>query len=117
LLLLLLVHFHKMEESTKRKHTSLIHELIQGKELTKQLSNHLVSSSPMSHQTNELFVEKILLSYEKALTMLNWGSIMGEAKTTSGNIMDSHCSFTNGGSPRSEVVDRELEHKAALKKR
>ncbi|KAG4914103.1 hypothetical protein JHK82_054686 [Glycine max] len=106
-----------MEESTKRKHTSLIHELIQGKELTKQLSNHLVSSSPMSHQTNELFVEKILLSYEKALTMLNWGSIMGEAKTTSGNIMDSHCSFTNGGSPRSEVVDRELEHKAALKKR
>lgn len=106
-----------MEESTKRKHTSLIHELIQGKELTKQLSDHLVSSSPSSHETNELLVEKILLSYEKALTMLNWGSIVGEAKTTSLNIMDSRCSFTNSESPRSEVVDREFEHKAVFKKR
>ncbi|KAL2661618.1 hypothetical protein GLYMA_03G256700v4 [Glycine max] len=106
-----------MEESTKRKYTNLIHELIQGKELTKQLSDHLVSSSPSSHETNELLVEKILLSYEKALTMLNWGSIVGEAKTTSLNIMDSRCSFTNSESPRSEVVDREFEHKAVFKKR
>ncbi|CAJ1961270.1 unnamed protein product [Sphenostylis stenocarpa] len=106
-----------MEESTKRKHTSLIHELIQGKELTKQLGNHLVSSSPSSYETNELLVEKILLSYEKALTILNWGSIAGEAKTTSGTRMDSHCSITNGGGPRSEVVDREFEHKSVFKKR
>ncbi|WVY94760.1 hypothetical protein V8G54_033848 [Vigna mungo] len=106
-----------MEQSPKRKHSSLIHELIQGKELAKQLGNLLVSSSPASLETNELLVDKILSSYEKALTMLNWGSIVGEAKTTSTTMMDSHCSFTNGGSPKSEVVDRELDHKAVLKKR
>ncbi|BAT87858.1 hypothetical protein LR48_Vigan09g161800 [Vigna angularis] len=106
-----------MEQSPKRKHSSLIHELIQGKELAKQLGNLLVSSSPSSHEANELLVDKILSSYEKALTMLNWGSIVGEAKTTSATMMDSHCSFTNGGSPKSEVVDRELDHKAVLKKR
>ncbi|KAL2345894.1 hypothetical protein Fmac_007179 [Flemingia macrophylla] len=102
-----------MEDSPKRKHTSLIHELIQGKELAKQLSNHMVSSSPSSHETNELLVEKILWSYEKALTMLNWGSTVGEAKTTT--MMDSNSSFS--GSPKSEVVDREFEHKAVFKKR
>lgn len=107
-----------MEESTKRKHSSLIHELIQGKELAKQLGNHLVSSSSASsHETNGLLVAKILSSYEKALTMLNWGFIVGEAKTTSGFMRDSHCSFTNGASPKSEVADREFEHKAVLKKR
>ncbi|XP_027353072.1 probable WRKY transcription factor 53 [Abrus precatorius] len=104
-----------MEERTKRKHFSLINELIQGKELAKQLSNHLVSSSPSSHETNEFLIEKILSSYEKALTVLNTGTVVGETMTTSGNMMDSHCS-TNG-SPRSEVVDRELEHKSVFKKR
>ncbi|XP_020211127.1 probable WRKY transcription factor 30 [Cajanus cajan] len=96
-----------MGESTKRKHTTLIHELIQGKELAKQLSNLMVSSSPLTNETNGLLVEKILSSYEKALTMLN--------KTNT--MMDSNSSFTNGGSPRSEVVDHEFEHKAVFKKR
>ncbi|RDX60179.1 putative WRKY transcription factor 30, partial [Mucuna pruriens] len=90
-----------MEESRKRKHTSLIHELIQGKELAKQLSNHLLTCSPSSHETNELLLHKILSSYEKALTMLNWNT-----------MMDSHSS----GSHTSEVVDREFEHKAVFKK-
>ncbi|KAK7332758.1 hypothetical protein VNO80_29513 [Phaseolus coccineus] len=106
-----------MEESTQRKFSTLIHELIQGKELAKQLGNHLASSSPSPHETNELLVDKILSSYEKALTMLNRGFIVGEAKPTSGIMMDSHCSFTNGASPKSEVADREFEHKAVFKKR
>ncbi|KAK7338038.1 hypothetical protein VNO77_18635 [Canavalia gladiata] len=100
-----------MEESiTKMEHIgNLINELIQGKELAKQLSNHLVTCSPSSHEANEFLIEKILFSYEKALTMLNWGSALGETKTTSS-------SFTNG-TPRSEVVDHELDHKALFKKR
>ncbi|KAK7397422.1 hypothetical protein VNO78_18593 [Psophocarpus tetragonolobus] len=96
-----------MEVGTKRKHTSVIHQLIQGKELAN-------SSSPSSHETNVLLVAKILLSYEKALTMLNWGSILGEAKIT---MMDSHCSFTNGGTLISEVLHHEFDHKPVFKKR
>ncbi|KAK7285827.1 hypothetical protein RJT34_20609 [Clitoria ternatea] len=95
------------ETTTNRKHVNLINELIQGKELAKQLSDHLVSSS---HDTNEFLIEKILSTYEKALTMVNW------RPTNSGNMMDSNCSLANG-SPISEVVDHEFEHKAVFKKR
>ncbi|KAJ1413780.1 WRKY domain [Sesbania bispinosa] len=104
-----------MEETTKRKHVTLINELIQGKELVNQLSSHLVSS-PSSHQTNEFLIEQILSSYEKAISMLNSVSNVGVGgiMTPNGNIMDSHCS---DGSPRSEVMDLEFEHKAVFKKR
>ncbi|KAJ1414701.1 hypothetical protein SESBI_18643 [Sesbania bispinosa] len=105
-----------MEDTTKRKHVTLINELIQGKELANQLSSFLVSS-PSSHQTNEFLIEQILSSYEKAISMLNSVSNavgVGEIMTPNGNIMDSHCS---DGSPRSEVMDLEFEHKAAFKKR
>lgn len=105
-----------MEETIEREQISLINELIQGKELAKQLCNHMVPSSPSSHETNGLLIEKILSSYEKALTMLNWGSNVEDTKTKSGNIMDSNCSFTNG-SPISEVIDHEFRHKAVSKKR
>ncbi|XP_061353020.1 probable WRKY transcription factor 53 [Gastrolobium bilobum] len=105
-----------MEETTKREQINLINELIQGKELSKQLFNHLFSSSPSSLETNEFLIEKIISSYENALTMLYLGSNMGEIKTTRGSMMDSHCSFTNE-SPRSEVMDHESKHKAVYKKR
>ena len=102
-----------MEDTINEEQLSLINELIQGKELAKQLCNHLVSSSssPSSHETNEFLIEKILSTYKKALTVLNWESDVGEIKTT-----NSHCSSTDG-SPRSEVMDEEFKHKHAFKKR
>lgn len=106
-------HLHKME------HVSLIDELIQGMELAKQLSDHQLvsSSSPSSQETNEFLLDKILLSYQKALATLKHGSNAGESpKTTSCSVMDSHCSFTSE-SPRSEVMDLEFQHQAVLKKR
>ncbi|KAI3693421.1 hypothetical protein L6452_33256 [Arctium lappa] len=62
-----------METGKKRP---LINELTQGKELAYQLKNHL--DKTMSAQTCEFLVEKILSSYEKALSMLNWGSTFDE---------------------------------------
>lgn len=94
----------------KWEQVSLISELIQGKELAKQLCTHLLSSSsPSSQEENEVLIDKILSSYEKALSMLNWG----ETKIKKG---DSHCSFT-GGSPRSEVLDQGVKHNDSFKKR
>ncbi|XP_027335908.1 probable WRKY transcription factor 53 [Abrus precatorius] len=120
-----------MVDNMKCEQVGLIDELMQGKELAKQLCDHLVSSSlpsspsssstttsppPSSHETNEVLIEKILISYEKALAMLNWKTTEGERKTKNGSMMDSHCSFTNG-SPRSEVQNLEVKHKDVFKKR
>jgi len=100
-----------MEETTKRKRVSIINELIQGKELAKQLSNHVILSS---NETNEFLIDNIISTYQKALTMLNVG---GVTKTIDGKMKDSHSSFTNE-SPKSEVsIDQEFNHKALFKKR
>lgn len=103
----------------------LIDELMQGKELAKQLCDHLISSSSSpssflssssSNETKEVLIEKILSTYEKALTMLNWKANVGESKANIGSMMDSLGSFTNG-SPKSEVMEPEVKHKDVFKKR
>ncbi|XP_061349861.1 probable WRKY transcription factor 53 [Gastrolobium bilobum] len=113
-----------MGEDMEREQVCIIGELMQGKELAKQLCDHLVSSSssssssssPSSHEKNEVLIQKILSTYEKVLTKLNWSSEVGESKNNNVNMMDSHCSFTNG-SPRSEVLDPDVKHKDVFKKR
>lgn len=101
-----------MEETTRRKRVSITNELIQGKELAKQLSNHIIISS---NETNEFLIDKIISTYQKALTMLNVRG--GETKTIDGKMKDSHPSFTNE-SPKSEVIiDQEFNHNALFKKR
>lgn len=80
---------------------SLVEELTQGKELARQLCNHILSSS--SRKRNEFLIEKILCSYEKALKMLNWEENVNEAVAN--------------GSPRSEVLDQEHKQRDVYKKR
>lgn len=85
---------------------SLIKELIQGKELARLLCNHIASSS--SHETNELLIEKILSSYEKALKMLS----------PSHNVADPNPTFNaHHGSPKCEVLDQEDNPRDVYKKR
>ncbi|XP_028770431.1 probable WRKY transcription factor 53 [Neltuma alba] len=104
-----------MEETNEWEQLSLISELIQGKESAEQLCTRLSSSSSLEEK--ELLVEKILSSYEKALSMLNWGVNVGETCVINGNMMmDSLCSLI-GGSPRSEVLDQDFNHKDSSKKR
>ncbi|XP_030966941.1 probable WRKY transcription factor 53 [Quercus lobata] len=92
---------------------TLISELNQGKELAKQLMNHLNPSS--SHETCEFLIEKILSSYEKALSMINWGACVEEPKSTINNL-ESPSSFAIT-SPRSEGYDQDSKHKDVYKKR
>lgn len=63
--------------------TSLINELTQGREMANQLRNHLTPSS--SRETREDLVEKILSSYEKAISMLEWAGFVGESPPSLAN--------------------------------
>lgn len=99
-------------ESMDREKKVLITELTQGKDLAKQLSNHLnpsSSSSSSSPETREYLIQKILSSYEKALSMLKYdASSLKSCKLDFINIVESPCSFPNT-SPRSEVSDQDCK--------
>ncbi|TYK03137.1 putative WRKY transcription factor 53 [Cucumis melo var. makuwa] len=106
-----------MENFGEWDQNKLKNELLKGMELAKQLqiqldvrstpsssmaaSSSSSSSSSSSNDGCELLVQKILCSYEKALSLLNsYGAQI--------NIYESPSSF-NGGSPRSEDSDREFK--------
>nr|WGV38258.1 WRKY [Loropetalum chinense var. rubrum] len=97
-----------MEKSREWEQQTLINELSQGRELAKQLKNHLNPSS--SHETRKFLVEKILSSYEKALSVLKWGhGFAGDQPrqpTTASGVLDSP-SHVPGSSPRSEGSDHD----------
>ncbi|XP_062091437.1 probable WRKY transcription factor 46 [Humulus lupulus] len=96
-----------MEKKTDFEQKFLINELMEGKELAKQLMGYLQPSS--SHETRDVLVEKILSSYEKALSVLNWD---GETKPQE----SSPCSFGNN-SPKSVIIDQDSNHRDVFKKR
>nr|WGV38230.1 WRKY [Loropetalum chinense var. rubrum] len=109
-----------MENMGDWEQKNLIIELTQGRELAKQLQIHLnVPSS--SQETRELLVQRILASYDKAISMLKWtGTAAGEPSTIGvvAGMSDSPRSLS--GSPRSEDSDRDFkdpEHKDASRKR
>ena len=55
---------------------TLINELNQGREFTKQLKNHLGPLS--SPELCDLLIQKIISSYEKAISLLNGGDLVRE---------------------------------------
>ncbi|KAF8379670.1 hypothetical protein HHK36_029114 [Tetracentron sinense] len=109
--------FFKMENSRDCERKTLVNELIQGRELVKQLRVHLNSSS---HETAEFLVEKIISSYEKALHILKRGGSVGEPQPTGGHTGMSESPRSLSDSPRSEDSDpdsKDQDHKDASKKR
>lgn len=111
-----------MENMGDWEQKNLLNELTQGRELARQLQNHLnVASSP--HETREYLVHRILASYEKALSMLHCGSSVGDQPQPmigSGGIRRSESPPSLVGSPRSEDSDRDFkdqEHTDASRKR
>ncbi|KAF5730067.1 WRKY transcription factor 53 family protein [Tripterygium wilfordii] len=84
---------------------TLISELIQGMELTKQLRVHLKLASPF--ETKDLLVQKILSSYEKALLILRWGGSMGKPQTLAATTSVPEFTLSINGSPRSEDFDKD----------
>ncbi|XP_022757520.1 probable WRKY transcription factor 46 [Durio zibethinus] len=91
-----------MEKTMDCGQNTLLNELTQGKELTNLLRMHLHSSS--SPETRQALLEKILCSYEKALSMLNWNGFVVETKPT-GSTLESPGSIANS-SPGSEGSDK-----------
>lgn len=87
---------------------NLISELIQGKELAKQLKRQIELCS--SQETRDLLAAQIVLSYEKAISLLNQSAFHGETKPT----IESRSPF---GSPRSEICDQDSDQKDIFKKR
>ncbi|XP_061348156.1 probable WRKY transcription factor 30 [Gastrolobium bilobum] len=88
---------------------SLIHELLQGLELARQLQIYLhVPSS--SQETRELLIQKIISTFEKALEMVNWKGPVGESSQhPSGVVIRKSDSPPLSSSPRSEDSDRDLK--------
>lgn len=88
-----------MEMAREWEHNTLINELTQGREMANQLKNHLTPSS--SRETREFLVEKILSSYEKALSMLKCGGFVSELPHS-----------LPGSSPRSEGSNQYFKDQA-----
>ncbi|CAL0305453.1 unnamed protein product [Lupinus luteus] len=91
---------------------NLIHELLQGLELAKQLQKNLhVPSSSSSRETHELLIQKIISIFEKALEMINWKSgSLGEpsSQQSLGVTIRMSESPPLSISPHSEDSDRDL---------
>lgn len=100
-----------METLGEWERKSLINELIQGMEMTRQLQLHLCSSS--SHETLQVLASMIVASYEKVLSMLNCRSSSAEATAV---VSESPPSLA--GSPQhSGDSDKEKEPRDPSKKR
>ncbi|KAI4340904.1 hypothetical protein MLD38_025698 [Melastoma candidum] len=94
---------------------NLVNELVQGRELTRQLRSHFhcAPSLSESREMQDLLIFRILLSYDRALSMLNWdcseadfaGADSGAVSRPSGRKSESLPSL--GDSPRSGDVDRD----------
>ena len=84
---------------------SLVHELLQGVELARQLQMYLhVPSS--SQEARELLIQKIIDAFEKALAMVKRKS--GPSQMPAGVAIRLSESPSLSGSPRSEDLDRDL---------
>lgn len=89
---------------------NLVNELTQGRELARQLQIHLnVPSS--SHDTREFLVQRILASYEKALSMVHGLGDPNPTNTVAGvaNVPMSESPPSLTGSPRSDQ-DSDRDH-------
>ena len=109
----LAVFAQKMENMGDWEQKNLIKELVKGRELASQLKIHLnmPSSSP---ETREFLVEKILSSYEKALSMLS----LSTSSVPGGAILRmSESPPSLAGSPRIEDSDRDFKDQDASGKR
>uniref|UniRef100_A0A5B7BD02 Putative WRKY transcription factor 41 n=1 Tax=Davidia involucrata TaxID=16924 RepID=A0A5B7BD02_DAVIN len=109
-----------MENVWNWEHKSLISELTQGMELTKQLRIH--SNLTSSVETREVLLQRILSSFEKALLILKWSGSVGQSQPSVPTTGMPESSISVDGSPRSEEFERGfkdhvVDHKDVSKKR
>nr|QGQ64051.1 WRKY transcription factor 28 [Santalum album] len=102
-----------MENRGEPEQRNLIGELTRGRELARQLQTHLHTPSA-SHESREALLQRILSSYENALSMLKCGASTSTSAFAArdpppamGAVTESPRSMSE--SPRSEDSDREFK--------
>ncbi|KAG4192143.1 hypothetical protein ERO13_A07G138800v2 [Gossypium hirsutum] len=83
-----------MEKTMDWEQSTLLNELTQGRDFTNMLRKHLHPSS--SPETRQVLLDKILCSYDKALSLLNCSGYMVETKPRVSTL----------GSPESDASDK-----------
>lgn len=96
-------------KSMEWEQKTLTSELTQGKELAKQLMNHLHPSA--SQEKRDVLISKILFSYERALSLLKRDVGSDGEYNHIPNIM------LESPSPMSEISDQDCKNKNVFKKR
>lgn len=107
-----------MENASIWEEKTLINELIQGMELTKQLRVHLNAKS--STETRELLLQRILSSYDKALLILKWSESIGQPQPAAPLTGLPKSPVSGDGSPQSGdygVFKDQADRKVVSKKR
>ncbi|KAE9603986.1 putative transcription factor WRKY family [Lupinus albus] len=102
---------------------NLVHELLQGLELVRQLQKNLHMPCSSSQETHELLIQKIISIFEKALQIVNGNrGPLGEPSSqhSIGVTIRMSESPPLSGSPHSEDSDRDLmehDHNASRKRK
>ncbi|XP_073133209.1 probable WRKY transcription factor 53 [Henckelia pumila] len=97
-----------MESPVNWEYQTLVNELTQGMEKTKQLRFHLCTTS--QNQAQDLLMQRILSSYEKALLILKWtgSKQQDQVVATAPTSVALESSVSVDGSPRSEGLNKNL---------
>lgn len=103
-----------MDCASNWEYKTLINELTQGIEHTKQLREHFHSTAS-TFENQELLLQKILSSYEQSLLILNWGGSTVQSPpdlpASTGSI---EYSVSVDGSPKSDDKKRSDQDHHAL---
>ncbi|KAK6129950.1 hypothetical protein DH2020_036344 [Rehmannia glutinosa] len=91
------------------EYRTLIDELTQGMEKAKQLHFHLCSTTSSPSEAQDLLVQRILSSYEKALLILKWRGSVGPAQVTAPASGLPESSVSVDGSPRSDDLNKNFK--------
>ncbi|KAL2550981.1 putative WRKY transcription factor 53 [Forsythia ovata] len=99
-----------MESASTWEYQMLINELTQGMEQAKQLRFYLCTTSPSEAQN--LLLQRILSSYEKALLILKWSGSAGQVQSAAPTSGAPESSISIDGSPGSEDFNKNFkEHR------
>nr|XP_009768977.1 PREDICTED: probable WRKY transcription factor 53 [Nicotiana sylvestris] len=100
-----------MDFSINPEYNSLINELTQGMEHTKQLRTYLRTVASTSETTQEVLLQKIIYSYEQSLLILKWsGSTFQSSLPLPSTIGSIESPFFANGSPRNDDMKRSFIH-------
>lgn len=95
---------------------NLVRELSQGRDLAKQLQNQLNLHSSSSHESRDVLLQRILFSYDHALSMLTQKAPVAGAGADMLPPPPSDSPRSHAGSPQSGDSDQDFKDQATRKR-